>query len=252
MAARRRQDRVLLPGEREGRRGFLKKGLLGGAILAVGGAAWLATRKTRPAPELGGPFQVLSAAEATVVLAAASRFIPEHWRFPGPGQVGVPRKVDAILEMADPATQKEVKRLLGLLENALAGLVLDGQFRTFTASPPEEQDRRLQAWAASRLTVRRTGFRALQKMVFAAYYASPETYGAVGYPGPPGAVTPSLVREPERRREAEQPAAAERPPEPAPAPRPRAPRPPDVPAPRPLEEEPAPRTGVGPAEKREP
>jgi hypothetical protein len=228
MARRRpRRVRILLPGEREGRRGFLKKGLFGAVLLAAGGGgAWLATRRTRPRshPSLAGPFQVLTPAQAAVVLAIAERVIPEHPGFPRPGEVGLPAKVDAIAAMAHPATQKEIGQLVGLFESALGGL-LDWSPRLFTECDPAGQDRRLWAWARSRIAVRRTGFRALRRLVCAAYYASPETWGAVGYPGPPLGATP--------RREPPAPAA-----QPAPAPGPASEDP--VPPPRPRRFRPAP------------
>jgi hypothetical protein len=81
--------------------------------------------------------------------------------------------------------QKEVRQLVGLFENALFGLLLDGQWRTFTASTHEQQDARIRAWQQSRLEVRRTGYRALKKIVYSSFYGAPETWGAIGYPGPP-------------------------------------------------------------------
>jgi hypothetical protein len=270
MARRQRYQRVLLPGEKEGRRDFIKKGLLGGLILAVGGGTWLFTRRTRAQRSLEGPFQVLSVEEATVVLAVANRLIPERVGFPRPLDVGVPRKVDAILAMAHPATQKEARQLVRLFENALTGLVFEAQLRTFTSSSPEEQDERLRGWATSRITLRRTGYRALKRLVYAAYYASPETWPVVGYAGPPD--LPS--QPPGRRPEAEKPEAGARPAQPQraqevpaeaarPAPRPartlrqpegpaEAARPPPRPAepearpiePAPIEQVPAPRTGM--------
>jgi|GEM_PF-242295 len=267
MARRQRYQRVLLPGEKEGRREFLKKGLLGALILAVGGGAWLFTRRTRAQRSLEGPFQVLSAEEATVVLAVANRLVPERVGFPRPLDVGVPRKVDAILAMAHPATQKEARQLLRLFENALTGVVFEGQLRTFTSSSPEEQDERLRGWATSRITLRRTGYRALKRLVYAAYYASPETWPVIGYAGPPD--LPSLP--PARNREAERPEATARQAPPrrpsqtspeAARPAARAQRPSEVPAetarpaprpaepggrpiePAPVEQVPAPRTGI--------
>ncbi len=185
MARRRpRPVRVLLPGEREGRRGFLKKGLLGAALLAAaGGGTWLATRRTRTNPT-EKPLQVFDAAQLTVILAIANRIIPEHPGFPRPSEVGVPAKVDAIAAMAHPAAQKELRQLVSLFESGLSGL-LDLSPRLFTECDAAAQDRRLRHWQTSRLAIRRTGFRALKRLVTAAYYASPETWSAVGYPGPP-------------------------------------------------------------------
>jgi hypothetical protein len=242
MARRQRYQRVLLPGEKEGRRGFLKKGLVGAALLAVGGGTWLVTRRTRPAPALDGPLRALSPEEATVVLAIADRLVPERSGFPRPLEVGVPRKVDAMVALAHPATQKEVRQLLRLFENALTGLLFDGQFRPFTASSPRGQDDRLRGWARSRIALRRSGFQALKKLVYAAYFGSPETWEAIGYPGPPPLPAP-VVHEPPAPTpdEEEKGRAAERRPPARPAPRP-APRQ----APRPIEPAPQPASSTPP------
>ncbi len=250
MARRQRYQRVLLPGEKEGRRGFLKKGLVGAALLAVGGGTWLVTRRTRPAPALGGgPLRALSPEEATVVLAIADRLVPERSGFPRPLEVGVPRKVDAMIALAHPATQKEVRQLLRLFENALTALLFDGQFRPFTASSPRGQDDWLRRWARSRITLRRSGFQALKKLVYAAYFGSPETWEAIGYPGPPP-LPPPVVHEPPAPRpdEEEKERAAERPPA-RPTPRPIEPAPRAAPStpPAPLPVEPAPAPQAAPS-----
>lgn len=188
MARRRsRRVRILLPGEKEGRRGFLKKGLAGATLLALGGGAgWLASRKTRPPthPSLAGPFLVFDSAQAAVILAAAERIIPEHAGFPRPTELGLAGRVDAIAAMAHPGAQKELRQLVSLFESALGGL-LDGSPRLFTECLPAAQDHRLRAWTGSRIAVRRTGAKALRRLVHAAYYGSPESWAAVGYPGPP-------------------------------------------------------------------
>jgi hypothetical protein len=182
---RHRRERILLPGEREGRRGFLKLGLLGAAALAVGGGAWLGTRRTRPDPSLSGPFTVLTPEEATVFAALAERLLPARPGFPAPADVGLLRRIDALVALMSAPAAKELSRLVGLFENALAGLVLDGQWKTFTASTPEQQDARIRAWQQSRYRLRRTGYKALKKIVYGCYYGAPETWPAIGYPGPP-------------------------------------------------------------------
>ncbi|HEU4385964.1 MAG TPA: gluconate 2-dehydrogenase subunit 3 family protein [Anaeromyxobacteraceae bacterium] len=195
MARRQRYQRVLLPGEKEGRRDFLRKGLVGGLLLAAGGGVFLATRRTRAASGLG-PLQILSPEEATVVLAVANRLVPERVGFPRPLDVGVPGKVDALLAGLHPGAQKEFRRLVNLFEGAVAGFLFEGQARQFTACSPWEQEDRLRGWAQSRVTLRRSGFRALKKLVYAAYYGSPQTWPAIGYPGPPIAPAPVAPERP--------------------------------------------------------
>jgi Gluconate 2-dehydrogenase subunit 3 len=254
MARRQRYQRVLLPGEKEGRRDFLKKGLVGGLLLAVGGGVFLATRRTRAAAGLG-QLQVLSPEEATVVLAVANRLVPERVGFPRPLEVGLPRKVDAVVAGLHPGAQKEMRRLLNLFEGALAGFVFEGQLRPFTACSPWEQDDRLRGWAQSRVTLRRSGFRALKKLIYAAYYASPETWPAIGYPGPPLTPPPVPAERPPVPEGDEEEAAAPRPPAEEPQPKATEPGPPararHAPRARPVEP-PPPEAAPGPAQAAPP
>lgn len=195
---RRQRVTIALPGERrQGRRSFLAKGLVGGALLAVGGGSFLATRKTVVPAGIAADLPVFSREEVAVLLAIAERLVPPRPGFPRPADVELAARLDGVAAQADPATQRELKQLVRLFESALAGFLLDGQARVFTASSPEGQDRRLAAWARSRLALRRTGHRALRRVVLAAYYSSPRTWDAVGYPGPPlrpGAVAPASTR----------------------------------------------------------
>jgi hypothetical protein len=85
----------------------------------------------------------------------------------------------------------------------------------------------------SRISVRRTGFRALKRLVTAAYYSSPETFAAVGYPGPPIGAT---RREPPAPAQAPAAARAPAPQAPAPALGPEG----EAPLPRPRRFRPAP------------
>jgi hypothetical protein len=182
---RYRRERILLPHEHEGRRGFLKYGLAGAALLAVGGGTWLGTRRTVPTPGLTGPFTVLTLEEASIFLELSDRLLPPRPGFPSPLDVDLPRRIDALVALMNEESQKEVRQLVGLFENALAGLLLDGQLKTFTASTPEQQDARIRAWQQSRYKVRRTGYKALKKIVYSSYYGARETWKALGYPGPP-------------------------------------------------------------------
>jgi hypothetical protein len=94
-------------------------------------------------------------------------------------------KIDGLLALAHPAVGQDFKRLLGLFENGLTGLVTHARWAPFTQLDPADQDARLQAWRHSRLTLLRSGYQALVRLVHATYFSSPEVYPLVGYPGPP-------------------------------------------------------------------
>jgi hypothetical protein len=171
------------------RRTVLKYGLGGAVVLALGGIG-LAVRDTvKRQPK--GKLQVLTEREFSILWAVAETLLPgapqtgETAAFPPASDVQVAEKVDAFLARSHPGMQTEVRQVLGLLENALAGSLFDGRFQSFTASDALGQAKALDAWRHSKLQVRRTAYRALHGLCAASYYASPEVYPSVGYPGPP-------------------------------------------------------------------
>lgn len=165
------------------RRGMLKA-TLGGVVLLGTGGVLLSLRGTvLRTPR--GPLEVLDPESFSVLAAVADQMGPAGEGWPSAWEVGVPEDVDALLAVMHPGDAADVISALKLLENAAAGLVLDGRTQTFTASSTEEQGHILDTWRRSDITLRRTAFRALHKLCNAAYYANPATYAMSGYPGPP-------------------------------------------------------------------
>jgi hypothetical protein len=164
------------------RRRLLRYGL-GGALLLAGGGIGLSLQRTQ-LRAAAGPLQVLDAREFSILAAVADRLVPRAGEFPAASEIGVPEKVDALLARMDPGQVGEVRLLLRLLENATLGLVLDGRVRPFTRCSAAVQDRVLANWRDGAIQVRRVGYKALNGLCQSAYWASPEIYPLVGYPGP--------------------------------------------------------------------
>ena len=169
------------------RRSFIKRGFFGGAVLALGGAGGLVLRRGADVAIPAGGLLVLGKREYAVLEALARRIVTPQPGFPSPDEVQVALTCDRVLAMADETTQVEVRQLLELFDNALAGFILGGRITPFTRLPPDEQDRVLHEWLTSRLSIRRTGYVALRTLVTSAYYGNPKTWSAVGYNGPPRA-----------------------------------------------------------------
>jgi hypothetical protein len=163
------------------RRIFLKRGLAGGLLLALGGVGFFATRRSKLVPLPKEPLRTLDEREYAVVHAIASRMIPPREGAPSIDDLGVGLTVDRILQRTTEADRKDFKRLLALFESAALNL----RASPFTQLGPEEQDAALHAWQDSSITLRRTGFQAIRTIVMASYYARPETWKLVGYDGPP-------------------------------------------------------------------
>lgn len=137
--------------------------------------------------------RVLSEKEFSVLAAVADRICPANPPFPSAWSMQVPEKIDALLATGHPATASEVKQALQLLESAAAGMVMGGRTTTFTGSSAAEQDAILAEWRSSSLQVRRIAYKALNGLVSATYWATPDRdfMGLVGYPGPPHSPVPA-------------------------------------------------------------
>ncbi len=176
------------PGARQSRRGVLRKGLFGGALLALGGTGFLASRSSVEVDLPSDGLLVLTPREYAVISAIAWRLIPRKDGFPTVETVQVARQADRILSVVDSTALAETKQLLMLFENALPNFLLGRRPTAFTRMSGDDQDAVLAEWQTSRLTLRRTGFMALRGVIMASYFGSPLTWAAVGYPGPPAGV----------------------------------------------------------------
>ncbi len=162
------------------RRRFLKRGLLGGALLVVGGGT-LALRSTSSAVLPKGELLALDPKVFPVLVAVAARMVSAPEKDP----VAVAQAVDLALAFQSPEARGDINRVLALLENGLFGLVTRASPRLFTELDPEQQDRALASWQTSRLTLLRGAFTALKRLCLGAHYASLENARSIGYPGPP-------------------------------------------------------------------
>jgi Gluconate 2-dehydrogenase subunit 3 len=167
------------------RRSLLKKGLLGGVLLAVGGGAAIALRPTKKIAVPKRPLKVFTPTEYAIFAAVAERVVRPPKDAPTVAEIDVAARADAAMALAYPSVQKEIRQLLRLFENGLTGLASGAGLAPFTASTRKAQDVRLASWSVSRVPVFRTGFQAMKRLACACYYSSPQTWKSIGYAGPP-------------------------------------------------------------------
>ena len=170
------------------RRRLLKRGVLGGALLLIGGALPLALRPTFVRRKPRAPLRLLSEDEHAIFAAVAARLAPGDGAgpaWPTADALDCAGKVDALMATVNPEVGAEFRQLLRLFESALFGLALTASPTPFTRLPPAAQDARLEAWRRSRFALLRSGYQALKRLAHATYYSSPEVYPLLGYPGPP-------------------------------------------------------------------
>ncbi len=170
-----------------GRRGLLKKGVLGGAILVCGGSLSLWGRSGQDGPPPRARLTALTPHEYAIFAAAAARLAPGDGAsgWPTAASLDAAGKLDTLLAQLHPRAIKEFRQLLHVFENALTGFLSAATPRTFTRSSPDAQDERLQAWRHSHVALFRSGYQAMKRLAHAIYYSSPEVYARIGYAGPP-------------------------------------------------------------------
>lgn len=154
------------------RRGFLQVGLAGTAFLALAGT-------------LRGQPRALDS-DATIVLAAIVPAMlagvrPFDASLTDAVVAGVGRAVDGL----PPHLQKEVRQLFALLAFAPTRRWVAGVTSPWPQASREEVSAFLERWRFSRWALLQQGYLALHELVFAAWYARPDAWPAIGYPGPP-------------------------------------------------------------------
>lgn len=162
------------------RRAFLKRGLVGGAVLALGGVG-LSQLPGRIGFRPRSALLVFDEKQFNVLAAIAARMVTA----PGADPITIAHTIDAALARAAPEAQSDLRGVMDTFDNALLGALLDGRFRPFTRLEPADQDRALIAWRDSRLVLRRGAYKALKNLCTTSFYRKESSWASVGYPGPP-------------------------------------------------------------------
>ena len=155
------------------RREFLKTGLAGGLLLNVAAC-------TRPSAD-GGRAAVL-AAVIPVMLAGA---LPASGAMRDELAARTLAGVEKAIAGLSPAMQKEIGELFDLLAFAPTRMFVAGVWPAWPAATPAAIGSFLDSWRHSRFALLNAGYAALHDLVFGAWYARPDTWAAIGYPGPP-------------------------------------------------------------------
>lgn len=155
------------------RRQFLQTGLAGSLLLNISACS-------RPSQN-GGRHAVLRAL-IPVILAGA---VPPD---PSKREALITRTVvgidKAIAGLSLP-TQKEISELFDLLSFAPTRMLAAGIWSPWEQAKPEEIGNFLESWRHSRFDLLKSGYAALHDLIFGAWYARPDSWAAIGYPGPP-------------------------------------------------------------------
>lgn len=155
------------------RREFLKTGLAGGVLLNVAACF-------RPS-ENGGRAAVLTALIPVMLTGALPADGAGRPELIARTLAGVERAIAGLA----PATQKEIGELFDLLAFPLTRMLAAGIWAPWPEATPAAIGNFLESWRHSRFDLLKSGYAALHDLIFGAWYARPDTWAAIGYPGPP-------------------------------------------------------------------
>jgi hypothetical protein len=169
------------------RRTFLLAGIAGASALAAAG--WLRGRDG-PSPLQAGTSTPTLVPDAVKVLTAVTPLFLDGALPDDPaaataavrdtvGNVGV-----AIAGLA-PAAQQELGQLFALLGFAPARIALARVTSPWPEARDDEIAAFLERWRTSGFLLFQSAYGALHQLVFAAWYGNPDSWPAIGYPGPP-------------------------------------------------------------------
>ncbi|HTS23337.1 MAG TPA: hypothetical protein VMN79_16190 [Casimicrobiaceae bacterium] len=167
---------------RSSRRTFLKAGVAGSAALLLlrqvhaGAAAPEASRDVLPSGA-----RAVFAAIVPILLDGA---LPAGSECP----VAVAQTlaaIEAAIAGLPPAARAELAELFSLLGFAPTRCLVAGVWSPWPAASAESVGAFLDRWRDSRFALLRSAYEALHQIVFAAWYAQPRAWPAIGYPGPP-------------------------------------------------------------------
>ena len=167
------------------RRGLLKVGLFGSAVLA--GAGVLGSLSSCNAERPAKGFMQLRDSD----LPMLRRLIPVmlEGAIPGPDMAravqGTLASLDQGLAHLPPAVGRQVQQLFDLLSLPITRGPLTGIWSGWEQAQAAEIHMFLQRWENSSLGLLRQGCASMQQMILMAWYGRVESWPHCGYPGPP-------------------------------------------------------------------
>lgn len=163
------------------RRTLIKVGLLGGAVLALGGGAlalvrpgWADGRLTTAGRELFG----------AVARSVLEGLLPEAPAEREAALNGHLDRLQATIAGLPTPVQAELAELSALLLHPVGRLAFTGLGSDWAAADGPALRAALQGLRDSRLALKQQAFHALRDLTNGAYFSDPSTWRPIGYPGP--------------------------------------------------------------------
>ncbi len=163
------------------RRSWLKLGIAGAAVLAVGGGAMSVLDRGLAGGQLTEGGRTVF---RNIARGALDGILPA----PAPRQAqaldGLLDRIDALISALPALAQGELGQLLALLQTAPGRRLLAGLQPAWQQATVQDIQQALQSMRTSPSTLRQQAYHAMHDIVGAAYFSDRSTWPALGYPGP--------------------------------------------------------------------
>lgn len=170
------------------RRGVLKTGLFGGAILTTAGLGASLTGCGGQQPPADG-LQFLTADDVTLFVAIAPTILkgaipddPAQWEAQLTELI---KRIDFACTTLSTALRDQVRELLDLLNWRVSRYLTTGISKPWADTTDADVQHFLERWRTSSVTLFNGGYRVLTKTVESFYYTLPTSWQYCRYPGPP-------------------------------------------------------------------
>ncbi|MRX27637.1 hypothetical protein [Kangiella sp. HZ709] len=95
------------------------------------------------------------------------------------------QQIDKAIDFVTQSSQDELRQLFDLLGNQLGRAYFAGVWSSWSSANVIAVTEFLNDWRTSFMSLLRSGYMGLHQIVMGAFYAQPQSWKAIGYPGPP-------------------------------------------------------------------
>jgi hypothetical protein len=166
---------------------LIRTGIAGMAVLAVAGCA--RSKSMPPFEDARYRYRQLTAGDRALVAAVSAAMLAGALPADPAGRdvalLQAVRGVDVAVAGLAPDVRAEVHQLFGLLQFPVTRTLAAGVWSSWNDAETPDVAAFLQRWRFSSVSLFRTGYQALHKLVMASWYGSAASWPRIGYPGPP-------------------------------------------------------------------
>lgn len=166
------------------RRRLLKFGLAGAVVLVT--VPFIVSREAKPRAagfaHLREPDLELWRAIIPAMLAGV---LPADAAAREPLVAEIVQRIDTGLELLRPSLRKATFEMLDFVELAPPRGLSGGFWGAWREASVADATTVLESWSTSRLQLLRACYRSLHDFIMGSWYGMPQSWAAVGYPGPP-------------------------------------------------------------------